>query len=762
MKSFGKKMPFREKSIFYTWFFSYVIILLIPILSSIIIFFYTNNVVDNQLLVHNETLSRFVMEEYDTVVTENLKVSAMLVSDDATKTLFTIDKPLTAEDRMRLYKNYIIVQQYYTQFYNSSSQTSIYFYLAECDFIVGDYKSNTYIMKPDDAFLAMYGSRTMLENWTTALRQEALPSYLQIGNNTLYIMPYTLNGQYKGAFVIDRENAEATTFISDSKSSPLGMEYAVFDSADNCIYSTPLLSGINSELLHQSANQSDILRLNGKRYILHLNTSTRTGLSYIVGVSNSDSEQLLKTLRLIEALMIMIPIFICFYLVWFVTKRNYIPLEQVLQEIRPFAPKKASYTANGFELLKNIVSSIVTENIEMNERFMRHSSELRNNMLHELLIGCNDYAAPLDELLSSYDIKFIGDIFAVVVFHIESYEALFTDSENISEASKLNMVQFIFTNAFEELANKEHSGYMINAGGKPVLIVSFSDENSANADEWLYETVSYLKTFIAENFSVYFTAAISNVHKYTHGISVAYSEALKALDYKSVMESNTIITQKGFEAANINTGAYAYSYNTEQLLANYITTADYDSAKALVYKLLDSTSSADMRRCLVFNLCSTVIKLLEASSLENYSQDIDALIKFETIDDVKDTLLLVIQRLCESKKEQKSSKLSARVKSLVEKEYANPGLNIGYIADCLGLHHVYLSSAFKSYTGEGLLDYINKIRIEHSLPLLADLNLSIEDVSAKVGYSTSKTFIRIFKKVKGVTPAKYREYNISR
>lgn len=762
MKKIKDNKLFREKSIFYSWLFSYVIIILIPILSSIIIFIYNNNIVDKQLLVHSETLSRFVMDEYDAIVTENLKASSIIASDDITKELFAIDLPLTPEERLRLHLNYSIVQPYYTQFYNSSSKTSIYFYLENCDYIIGDRQYNPFIMEPRDAFLSMYGSDALYEDWMAALHHDSEPTYLQIGNNILYIMPYKPDGQYKGAFVIARENAATSEFIFSSASSPLSMEYAVFNSDENCIYSTSMLSSVSSEQLHLYAGRSDTIRLNGKRYMLHLNTSSKTGLSYIVGVSNSDSEQLLKTLRLIETLMIIIPIAICFYLVWFVTKRNYIPLEQVLQEIRPFAPKKAAYTANGFDLLKNIVSSIVTENIEMNERFTRYSSELRNNMLHELLIGRTDYAAPTDELLESYDIRFIGDKFAVVVFHIESYEALFTDSENISESSKLNMVQFIFTNAFEELANKEHSGYMINAGGKPVLIVSFSDENSADAEEWLYETVSYLKTFIAENFSVYFTAAISNIHKYTHGIAVAYSEVLKALDYKSVMESNTIITQKSLESTNINTGTYAYSYNTEQLLANYITTADYDSAKTLVYKLLDSASSADMRRCLVFNLCSTVIKLLETSGLEDYSQDIDNLIKFETIDDVKGTLLLVIQKLCESKKEQKGNRLNARVKALVEKEYANPELNIGYISDALGLHHVYLSSAFKSYSGEGLLDYINKIRIEHSLPLLADLGLSVEEVSEKVGYSTSKTFIRTFKKIKGVTPAKYREYNIGK
>ena len=757
MKFLEKGRSLSKNKIFYTWLFSYIIILLIPILSSVIIFFYSNNVVDNQLSVHNETLSRFVTEEYDAIITENLKVSAMLVSSDSTKELFGITKPISPEERLRLFRNYNTVQQYYTQFYNSNSKSSIYFYIKECNFIVGDYKNNTFVMKPQDAFYSLYEQSDKIDSWIEAISLTEGPAYMQIDNNLLYIMPYHTDGNYKGSFIINRKSADV--FGQDADSSPLNAEYAVFDSTQNCIFATSLISGIDADTLQKYASRSDILKLDKKRYMIHHNTSTTTGMSYIVGVSDSDSDRLLKTLRLIEIIMILVPIFISLYLVWFVTKRNYIPLERVLKEIQPFAPEKTSLTANGFELLKNIVSNIVTQNTEMSEKFIHHSPELRNNLLHELLIGYTDYTAPLDEILESYDIRFAGNSFAVVVFHIESYDALFTDAENMSDSAKLSMIQFIFKNAFEELANKNHSGYVINVGGKPVLIVSFRDNSGEDEENWLYKTVSYLKTFIAENFSVYFTSAISNVQKYPHGISIAYYEALKALEHRSVMESGSIITQNMLEAEKSTSVPYAYSFNTEQLLANHITTSDYESAQKLVCDLLDNTQSADMRRCLIYNLSGTVIKLLEASKIEDYSQDINTLINFETINDVKETLLGSIRKLCDSKKEQKGNKLCIKVKEIVNKEYKNSNLSIGYIADTLGIHHVYLSSAFKAHTGEGLLDYINSVRIKHSLDLFADASLSVEDISAMVGYSTSKTFIRTFKKIMGVTPAKYRDGN---
>ena len=218
MKFIGKGRSLGENKIFYTWLFSYIIILLIPILSSAIIFFYTNNVVNNQLSVHNETLSRFVTEEYDTIITENLKVSAMMVSADSTRSLFDIKKPISPEERLRLFRNYNTVQQYYTQFYNSNSKSSIYFYIKDCDFIVGDYKSNTFVMKPRDAFSSIYERSEKLDLWIDAISSTEGPAYMQIDNNLLYIMPYSADGEYKGSFIINRKSADI--FVSASGTSP--------------------------------------------------------------------------------------------------------------------------------------------------------------------------------------------------------------------------------------------------------------------------------------------------------------------------------------------------------------------------------------------------------------------------------------------------------------------------------------------------------------------------------------------------------------
>lgn len=69
----------------------------------------------------------------------------------------------------------------------------------------------------------------------------------------------------------------------------------------------------------------------------------------------------------------------------------------------------------------------------------------------------------------------------------------------------------------------------------------------------------------------------------------------------------------------------------------------------------------------------------------------------------------------------------------------------------------YMSRLFKERTGYGLLDYINKVRIEKAKVLLNENSYSIQEIALKVGFVNSNTFIRSFKKAEGITPGSYKK-----
>ena len=88
---------------------------------------------------------------------------------------------------------------------------------------------------------------------------------------------------------------------------------------------------------------------------------------------------------------------------------------------------------------------------------------------------------------------------------------------------------------------------------------------------------------------------------------------------------------------------------------------------------------------------------------------------------------------------------------------SDPNLSISSIAGHVRLSPGYLSRFFKEQAGEGLLDYINRLRLARAKLMLVDEARSIGEIAKTVGYSDSNAFIRVFKRYEGITPGKYRQ-----
>jgi YesN/AraC family two-component response regulator len=78
------------------------------------------------------------------------------------------------------------------------------------------------------------------------------------------------------------------------------------------------------------------------------------------------------------------------------------------------------------------------------------------------------------------------------------------------------------------------------------------------------------------------------------------------------------------------------------------------------------------------------------------------------------------------------------------------------IADRFFLSREYISRRFKQETQETLTDYLMKIRVEKAKELLGNPTIKIYQVAEAVGYQNDKYFIKVFKKMEGITPKEYR------
>ena len=99
-----------------------------------------------------------------------------------------------------------------------------------------------------------------------------------------------------------------------------------------------------------------------------------------------------------------------------------------------------------------------------------------------------------------------------------------------------------------------------------------------------------------------------------------------------------------------------------------------------------------------------------------------------------------------------------RMLAFIEKNYEQD-LRLEDMAEEFNFNYHYLSAYFHQHMKEGFSDYLNEIRTAKACELLENTDLSIAQISEKVGYSEHSYFCRVFKKVTGKTPSVYRRKN---
>jgi len=86
-------------------------------------------------------------------------------------------------------------------------------------------------------------------------------------------------------------------------------------------------------------------------------------------------------------------------------------------------------------------------------------------------------------------------------------------------------------------------------------------------------------------------------------------------------------------------------------------------------------------------------------------------------------------------------------------------LTLEEVAGHVYLSPTYLSKIFKDETGYNFNTYLNMIRIEESKRLLLDNSIDLVEISSIVGYEDQSYFSKVFKKLVGLSPGKFRQAN---
>jgi AraC family transcriptional regulator len=97
----------------------------------------------------------------------------------------------------------------------------------------------------------------------------------------------------------------------------------------------------------------------------------------------------------------------------------------------------------------------------------------------------------------------------------------------------------------------------------------------------------------------------------------------------------------------------------------------------------------------------------------------------------------------------------SRVLDKLKTEHARR-VTLGELAREAGVHPVHLSRVFRRCVGEGISDYIHRLRVRAACEQMLAPEASLAELSFNTGFADQSHFTRSFRKITGMTPAAFR------
>lgn len=133
-----------------------------------------------------------------------------------------------------------------------------------------------------------------------------------------------------------------------------------------------------------------------------------------------------------------------------------------------------------------------------------------------------------------------------------------------------------------------------------------------------------------------------------------------------------------------------------------------------------------------------------------------ALSQLNTLDQIQEWFTKTFQHLCSELNRQLSgdSVYVQKALSIIHQNYDKP-VSLQSIAEEIGISFGYLSTIFKSETGQNFSEYLNSYRISIAKKMLDYGETDFHKISRTCGFQDYSYFFKVFKKVTNVTPTNY-------
>jgi two-component system, response regulator YesN len=605
-----------------------------------------------------------------------------------------------------------------------------------------------------------YQNRTVLPSHNVSTPGGKLPLIT-------YIQSMGFPGNVQGSVAVTIDNREIQKLQAGLDLSGGGWAYIIDDHGEIVSSLSPYAP--SPHLIDRSlliGNQGSMVQnIDSQAMMITYITSNFNQWTYMVAQPAHVVLEKILYIKKITLTMTFIFLALGILMAYLIAYRNSRPLKRIVETIMERTGRDAYIGSDAYLFIKDSVSLLIDDNHSLEAKMRKQAPLLQAASYERLLKGMYLSSEDTPVLLQHVGIVAEGTYFSTAVLQLRGYD----NGINRDALEELDIKRIIVKDIVQQAINNKTEYLHDVAEDQIAILFAFPSENPQVNRIFIEESLQKASEHIYTRLNIATRIAIGGMYEGLLNVSRSFEEAKRTLEYQIWGNRDGLMW---FEELPKETSGYYYPSDLEQRLSHLAKAGQVEAVEELLQELHrinfeEKRLQMPMLQFFMNEMWGTIFKLLQQVSIndESMMEQIKPFTgeagSFEGLENNYRILSSTYKQICTFINDHKKSQnveLLEKIVQLLHETYMHPDLCLEAVADRINISKGYLSQFFKEQTGVNFSEYLENIRMQRAKELLSVTDLPVYEIAERIGYNSSNTFGRAFKRFYGVSTSAFRRF----
>lgn len=356
--------------------------------------------------------------------------------------------------------------------------------------------------------------------------------------------------------------------------------------------------------------------------------------------------------------------------------------------------------------------------------------------------------------------------FAVMLVHIERWSNVFSTEAQWHETSKHHF--FVLSNMLYELLNRNNISVIAEYNYQQVCIINLTQPWEDFCRE-LRPELEHMLEVLETEFNISVTIALSPLVQGVTAVPEAYKCAQQALWYNEFLGKDQQVLFYDTLCGDQSPRIRSELTELDKKLIMKLQSMDISGIKYVLQEMVDrefiqSTPTVKILQVRVGGICCKILDALDEIRDQIGDEFYFRLDPAPRIGEAKNLMELttalgdIFDAICEKQnaaQQEPKPQWVDKMAVYIEQHYTDENLGLTEVSSAFGITPSYATRVFKQYTGRGIYETIQHVRLTAAKDLL-HTDKTMKQIAEMVGYTSFLSMNRAFKKYEGTTPSQFR------